>query len=898
MKKKIFLQAILLLFFISGMCGLVYQVIWVRMFGLVFGNTLFASSTVLSSFMAGLAAGSFFSGKYLTHRNDGLRLYAFVEVLIGIYAIMIPVALKVVSGLYGWTYQTFHASFEVLTIFRFCLAFIILFIPCMCMGATLPIVTKYISNSHVSTNIIPGKLYGVNTIGAVIGCFAAGFVLIKAVGIWQTNMIAAIGNCIVAAGAFILFKKGTAQGLNKKEIPSGAEKEQQRAVSQTKILPEGLHSYVLVSACGLSGFAALSLEIVWIKALARTFQMAWTYTMDAYAYVVMLGTLLSGIGVGSYLVSVFVLRIQNCRRWLCGTQVFLGVSVIASIFILQNPLGFQKALISFVNMPLLSGVTSLFIQLLGVQAMMQLLFALIVIFVPAVLMGVAFPLFAIAFYDVAGSMGKCVGVIYSANTVGGICGSLLSGFVLIPFIGLFPAIALAACIYFIISLAILFITEEKGTIKWVTAGLIGSIAVVSLVMAELDYSHFLKSTLSSSGGREKIVYSKEHADGEILVTESPVAGKAMFNDGVIVAASAGQNLFSHIFPAHLISLLLKGPREICVIGFGCGITSGSMLLYDEVTSLTGVEINRGILEPAKKYFSEANNNVFANNKLNLIIQDGKNFITMTDTYFDVIYSCPSLPQANQGSAGLFTKEFFTDCKKKLNKGGFQCLWIPLHMYSPEEFLTIVKTFIEVYPHVSLWHPPQTEVSIGLAYLIGSDEAVRPDYQRIANQLNRSGIRQDINRLEESGFRTPEEFISMFAMGEKSLRSITASIKRINTDNHPVVEFYNRTGDLMQSAIMSKIKLIELLGKNSEDPYYYVQNNFIENNDSLKNRLAKLYIGKQYLMMGHAACTYKELLSVTGQCPPEIDAQIRQYYSQASALLPENIFLNGLFNRSQ
>ena len=132
------------------------------------------------------------------------------------------------------------------------------------------------------------------------------------------------------------------------------------------------------------------------------------------------------------------------------------------------------------------------------------------------------------------------------------------------------------------------------------------------------------------------------------------------------------------------------------------------------------------------------------------------------------------------------------------------------MYSPEEFLTVVKTFIEVYPHVSLWHPPQTEVSVGLAYLIGSDEAVRPDYQRIANQLNRPGIMQDINRLEESGFRTPEEFISMFSMGEKGLSNITAAVKTINTDNHPVVEFYNRTGDLMQSAIMSKIKLIETL----------------------------------------------------------------------------------------
>jgi hypothetical protein len=255
-----------------------------------------------------------------------------------------------------------------------------------------------------------------------------------------------------------------------------------------------------------------------------------------------------------------------------------------------------------------------------------------------------------------------------------------------------------------------------------------------------------------------------------------------------------------------------------------------------------------------------------------------------------------LPQANQGSAGLFTKEFFADCKKKLNKGGFQCLWIPLHMYSPEEFLTIVKTFIEVYPHVSLWQPPQTELSVGLAYLIGADSAVNPDYQIIAEKLKRPGIVQDINRLEEGAFTTPEEFIATFSMGEKSLRSITADVKTINTDNHPVVEFYKRTGDLMQSAMMSKIKLIELLGKNSEDPYPYIQNIPGQSKDTLKNRLAKLYEGKQYLMMGHAARTYKQLLSATGGGPPEIDSLIQQYYSRAAALLPENPFLRRYFGK--
>jgi hypothetical protein len=218
------------------------------------------------------------------------------------------------------------------------------------------------------------------------------------------------------------------------------------------------------------------------------------------------------------------------------------------------------------------------------------------------------------------------------------------------------------------------------------------------------------------------------------------------------------------------------------------------------------------------------------------------------------------------------------------------------MYGPEEFLTIVKTFIEVYPHVSLWHPPQTVLSAGLAYLIGSDTVIGPDYQLIAEKLKRPQIIQDINRLEEGRFTSPEEFIAMFSMDEKALRSITADIKTINTDNHPVVEFYTGKGDLMESAIMSKVKLIEVLGKNSQDPFPCILNVPLENADSLKSKLIVLFEAKQYLMMGHATATYKELCAVTGRCPPQIDEMIRQYYSRASALIPENIFLRGYFRK--
>jgi hypothetical protein len=198
--------------------------------------------------------------------------------------------------------------------------------------------------------------------------------------------------------------------------------------------------------------------------------------------------------------------------------------------------------------------------------------------------------------------------------------------------------------------------------------------------------------------------------------------------------------------------------------------------------------------------------------------------------------------------------------------------------------------------VLLWHPPQTEVTVGLAYLIGSKNPIVPDYQMIAERMSRPEITRDIIRLEEGAFQTPEEFISFFSIGTKGLKKITANISRINTDNHPVVEYYDRGNDLIQSALMSKIKLIELFGKNSENPYPYLRNVPSEIADTTQKLLTSFYGGKQYLMMGHAASTLKTVNSNSGKETKKLDSYIIQYYAYAFKLMPENLFLKQYFSK--
>ena len=896
--NRILIPFVFLLFFLSGACGLSYQVIWVRMFEQIFGNTLYSVSTVLTAFMAGLALGSYLSGKYWSQRIDSLRLFAGAETVIGMAGFLMPLAILLLSAVYSWLYRSFAPSFELLTAVRFLLSVIVLAVPCTMMGATLPFITNWAVNRLGATERVCGIVYGINTAGAVFGCVLAGFFLIREFGVARTCFLTAGVNGVVGL-ASLLLARIQKRAIKKEKIVSRDAMQEVGASDIPENRP-GLAA-VLMAAYALSGFSALALEIAWTKALGRMFLFAWSYQMDSYAFAAILAVILFGIGAGSCAATFAFRKTRRYGTPLVCVQWLLGLSVLGSIAVLQHPIVIRDWLFFIVNAPAFRWLWGPLVSFAGSQIVMQVLMATVLLGVPALLMGMAFPLFTLWYNQVKKNIGMSIGTIYSSNTIGAIFGSVLTGFFLVPAIGLLPTIALLAGIYCLTALALQYI----GTRSWKRTGaaafvLLG-IPAAAVCLTDLNYSHVLKKVIAgndSPGTTMSIDYFRESASGGILVRKNESGGFELYNDGTIVAASAGPNLYSHLFPAHLISLLAKEQREILVIGFGCGLTSGSLLLYNEVTGLDGVEISKGILGPAKTYFNAASNNVFADPRLHFIVQDGKNYVRMTDKKYDVIYASPSFPQANQVSAGLFTREFFSDCKKRLKPAGFQCLWIPLHMYRPEEFLTIIKTFQSVYPHVSLWHPYQNEMSIGLAYCIGSDGMLDPDYQKITEKLKRPAIRQDIMRLGDGAFQTPEEFISIFSMGERSLKSVTDVIKVVNSDDYPVVELYKRTGDMMQAAITCKLQLVELLGKNSENPFSYVRNVQKKENDTVKNILSRMYAGKQFLIMGHAMAAYKEFLSASGNCPPEIDGKMRQYYSLAYGYIPENLFLRAIRARGK
>lgn len=877
-------RTIFLLFFFTGISSLVYQVIWVRMFGLVFGNTLYAASAVLAAFMAGLALGSFLSGRLMEKREDGLRVYAVLELCIGVCGVLMAFAVALASRLDIFIYRHFDPSYGFLTGLRFMYSFLLLVVPCTFMGATLPALGTFMMSA--GSESLLGKLYGVNTLGAFLGCFASGFYLLGSIGITRTTFLAAFLNVAVATVSYALFgafsRKVAAKGKTEASEPMH---EGLSGLTGNPVLGK-----VVLIAYAFSGFAALALEVGWTRSLV------WVMGMDSYAFAAMLCVILGGIGLGSLLYPALRKMIRRPVAFLGSLQLLIGLFVLESIFAIHRAIGIRDAVSGLLSAMNLGGLYSV----LAPYTIVQIAVSAAILLIPSLLMGLAFPIYAAVYIGVTGSVGKGIGNIYSVNTLGGIVGSLAMGFFIIPLLGLLPSIGLMAAVYIAVSLVITVADRAQASSrKVVTVGAAAAVSLLLVFAADMRFVSVLETTLRADQSRrdETIVYFKETATGSVLVKQSAIYGKEMLIDGVQVASTGDFDLHSHIYPAHLIGLLKRDLDDVLVIAFGAGGTSGSLLKYPEVKRLDVVEICEGVIDPARKYFSDMNSGVFADPRLNLVIQDGKNYIKMTDRRYDVIYSGPIHPQSNQGSAALYTKEYFEDCRSKLKHGGLQCLWLPLHMSSPADFLAIARAYMEVYPYVMLWQMPETETSESHPHLIGSMVPILPDYGIIAERLSRPEIMRDIARLRDAGFSRPGEFISQLAMDRSGLVRLLGGFTRVNTDDTPSVEFYKRPFNVQIESKRTQSILCQAIEKIMQNPEQFVRNVPPSEKPRLGAELARLFDGNRALIKGHAFYVARLSLQPDPEMLSNFNFLIISSYSQAYRDIPESTYLKKFFEEN-
>lgn len=762
-------RTLLVLFFLSGACGLVYEVVWMRMLTLVFGATAFAAAAILASFFAGLALGSFWFGRLIDRGHDPLRVYGLLEAGVGVFAFLMPALLAGVTEIYVLIAREVGLGWYAISLVRFALAFTVLLVPATLMGGTLPVVVKFFARRESRLGRDIGRLYAINTFGAVVGTMAAGFFLILLLGVRETAYVAGTVNLLIAG--VVLWMAWRARGARVAEAEPAAP------------LPAPLPGARLALwAVGISGVCALALEVLWTRSLV--------FFLDnsTHAFTTMLTAFLVGIALGSALVARFIDGRRRLLADLGVIELLIGASALLAMPVLVNATPVLRRLAD----------ASPDATLWWRWSALRLLTSLSVMLVPTVLMGMTVPIAArICAPGVAG-VGGALGRVYAFNTLGGVAGSVLAGFVLIPWLGLRDGILLIVGANVLLG-AVLVLADEgvrHRTAARVAVALTlvatGAVAV-PLARGGMTLTSFVEELDTESvlhydegvGGTVK-VFADENGDRYISIDGFPVAGTSL---GMLDAQKALGNI---------PMLLSAAPgARVNLIGFGAGGASWAVLQYD-VSRVDVVELVPEVPRAAG-WFPTVNHGVLEQPRLNLILGDGRNHALVTDETYDVISIDATSPKM-AGNGNLYTLEFYRMLRERLTDRGLVVQWLPFHLLSDAEMRMTTRTFMSAFPHSTLWLSAIRHHGI----LVGTVDELRIDYTALQRKLERPGVREELAPLRAA---SAVDVLSWFVMGEDALEEYAAGA-RLNTDDRPYLEFTPAMNYFMSTRYVVK-NLVEL-----------------------------------------------------------------------------------------
>ncbi len=768
--------ALLGVFCLSGAAGLVYEVTWTRMLGLVFGNTAYAVATTLAAFMGGLALGSALFGRRADVSPNPLRLYAGIELGIAVTGGLTPLVLPAISpALAAVVRAVGGVSGEVspaLTAVRFLVTSAVLLVPTVLMGATLPVLVRYFVRESRGVGSGVGTLYAVNTLGAVGGVFAAGFVLIQLLGVRHTLLLAAALNLLAAIVAW--YAAGT----------WGQRPPEAEAYEEGGAALSGRQRRTALVLFGLSGAAALAYEVL----LTRTLLL--TLNTTTYAFAAMLTTFLAGIALGSALAGPLTRRPRNLPLAFGVAQLGIGVAVLGSVAVMA---GLRPWIAELCRRLEIHGPPTLPIWLL--QCFMAMLPA-------TLLMGATFPIMSAIYARRMDALGRSVGDLYCANTIGAVAGSIAGGFVLLPLLGLRGSLLATACISLGLGVAAVALLGARGEMgAWPRARMplvLGAVAAATVAAAPLLPSWDPRALLVSPDGADVIVGSP------VFVREGTVATVAVFDgrggsryieinaESASLTAYDARQTFSLL--AHLPTLLHPAPRQALVIGFGAGLTLGGLTQHPDLARIVCVEISPEVLEAAP-LFDEYNNRPLQDPRVEPIVNDGRNYLLLSEDQFDIITCDPIHPHAG-GDAALYTLDFFALARDHLAPGGVFCEWLPMHGLRPDTYTLILRSFASAFPHAYLWFEGDYCV------LIGAQQAVQANVDRIRGALRLPGVRADLDRFHLGDPVTLLAACVTYGAGLDRL----AGPGPLHTDDHPHLEFeVSRTRDPWRAMVVGMLR---------------------------------------------------------------------------------------------
>jgi spermidine synthase len=720
------------LFFLSGAAALVYEVSWSRQVGLVLGNTAAAASLVLASYFTGLAAGQFLGGR-LAARVQPLAGYGGAELAAAAWACLVPTLLPVVGtrGVFP------DAPYYV----RAAWCFAVLSPTTIALGATLPFMAEYFSRRGADGGRRVSLAYALNTAGGLVGVLAATAGLLVAVGV-RTSSYSAAG--VSAASGLAALVLSLARG---RRVPSEAR--------VTRVQEERVSAGWLAIAAA-SGFGTLGLEVLYTRLFALVFH------NSIYTFGAVVAVFLAGLALGALLVSAIGSRISP-RTIAMGATSLGAVAVAASVVLFVRTTGLEY----------FAGGTTF-------AGYLARAFALVaaVVLPPVVLLGMVLP----AAFTAACGAGQSVGRLAAVNTVAAAAGALTSGFLLVPWLGLWEALGLHVALFGLTAAAVLFRTGRSGRAVGVCGVTALAAAVAASGQAQVPPPH-----------GEEVVRRWSTAYGWVDVVRSTKDDSLTVRQNLHYRhGSTGKNAAREYRQGRFPLLLHPRPSEVAFLGLGTGLTATPAVADRGVERVVIVELIPEVVEAAR-LLGDANLGVVDHGKVEVCVDDARHYLGQTGRRFDVIVADLFVPWESR-SGYLYTLEFYESARRQLKPGGLFCQWVALYQVGPADFELIADSFAAAFPFATLWWG-QFDARFPIVALVGSDAPLTLDATGLAARWASAGeglggADPELQRWED----LPELFLGRWPARPASV---------LNTDEHPRLEFRapvsHRAGWTLQGA---------------------------------------------------------------------------------------------------
>jgi spermidine synthase len=770
-------------FFLSGATGLIYEVLWARMLGLVFGATTLAVSTVLAAFMAGLAFGSALAGRTGARVKRPVHAYGLLEIGIAVYALAVPFLFSVVDNLYAIIWQHFHPGFFVFSLWRFLLSCGMLLVPTTLMGATLPLLSAALLRSSGKTSTSVTKLYTRNLAGAICGSLIAGFLLLPNFGVRTTIYVAAVINIIIGIVTILADRKiETASSLEIDSSPTAFSEESLLAAEARTMSDDSGHAKFWLFCAFISGFVTISTQV----ALTRMLTMI--VGSSTYAFSIVVALFLLGLSGGAYVIARMDLS-GKLRDAVLKVELATAISLLLSLKIVNLIPGL-----------LITTGLRLHINSWGGLLTLQIISVALLILLPAFLMGAVMPLVLVwAGADSKAESVRLVGRSYAVNTIGAIVGAFGAGFILVPRFNTRFTILFAATLCLIVGgLAYQPKADapDRDLHRAIAAGLTIVLIVLLLLAApkmNLDnlsrgaYDSLVRVLAKSRGAVDdgSVQQSGPETHKLLMYEEGPTSTVSVRKDWDITSmaingrtnASDREDMPTQVMLGQMPLLLAPRLNNALVVGYATGVTAGAML-QSPIESLECVE-----LEPAtvtgSRFFQHVNNHPLDDPRLHLIIDDARTYLRVTPARYDIIVSEPSHPWV-PGVANLFTREFFQLGRDRLNDDGIFVQWLQIYQLSTDSLRSVLATFHETFPHVLVFRVEGAWKGKDLL-LLGSKASMTLD--RIKERFNDPRIAAELARVN---IKSEADVRAWYVCDETKLAPAIAGAT-INTDDNMYIE---------------------------------------------------------------------------------------------------------------